>query len=193
MLSGLTQSEYTVAVILVGSFYPQAEDCSFTVASNVYNHFSDLICYLFIMGWTFVAEKLNFLNDVFAWLIFSTSLSKSPLIVVCACYFSLPLCLACTLCSFLHLLRPHPLFNVILWAKLQTKTILHRRSQRILEKFLELRIVTPFIVLLHEPVTHAKENAFECRQSSDTTDKPLSKLNIRRAVEHYQLDPEITT
>ena len=146
----------------------------------------------FYNGLDIAAEKLNLLNDVFAWIIFSTSLSKSPLIVVGAYDFSLPRCLACTLCSFLHLLRPQ-LFIIILWAKMQTKTTLHRRSQRILEKFLDLRIVTPLIVPLRKPVTHAKENAFECRQSSDTTDKPLSKLNIRSGAEHYQLDPEIPT
>lgn len=76
---------------------------------------------------------------------------------------------------------------------MQTRIILHRRSQRILEKFLDLQIVTPFIVPLRKPVTHAKDNAFECRQSSDTTDKPLSKLDIRRGLEHYQLDPQIPT
>lgn len=50
MLNGLAQSRYTVAVrpnLPMGSFYHQAKDRSFTVASNVYNHFSELTCYRF--------------------------------------------------------------------------------------------------------------------------------------------------
>lgn len=111
----------------MGSFYPEAEVISFTVAWNIYNSVSGLVFQLLRIDqvFEFAAEMLEFPTNLCACLVFRTFRSKSYSSPMRHCNISLSpephFFAGFTEC-------PHPHILIILWAKMQTPATPHRRS-----------------------------------------------------------------